>query len=178
MIAMKRRLLLLLLVLVLAAGLDWLDRQPAEFLDRLASIRDICRQHGVEIIPDIFSVGYGGSVLAYDRNLAAVIPFVDTEVFRSGKASLRFEGFGRYEHGHARVMQEVAVRPHRCYRLSCQVKTEGLDSSGGFRIQVLTADGRSLAPFDPRVPSTADWRRVVMGFNSLDYEIVRVYAGA
>jgi len=213
--------------MVFSSGLDWLDRQPAENLDRLASVRDICQQHGVEIVPNIFSVGYGGSVLAYDRNLAAGIPvidaafvvkdgearlesdravrianggfeeydgdrlkgygfhdkpgdvsFVDREVFREGKASLRFQDFGRYEHGHARVMQEVAVRPHRCYRLSCHVKTEGLDSAGGFRIQVLTADGRELAPFDPRIPSTTDWRHVVMGFNSLDYEIVRIYAGA
>jgi len=63
--------------MVLSAGLDWLDRQPAENLDRLASVRDICRQHGVEIVPNIFSVGYGGSVLAYDRNLAAGIPARD-----------------------------------------------------------------------------------------------------
>ncbi|HPC95770.1 MAG TPA: hypothetical protein PLU87_12565 [Sedimentisphaerales bacterium] len=212
--------------MVLSAGLDRLDRQPAEYLDRLAKVRDICRQHGIEIVPNIFSVGYGGSVLSYDRNLAAGIPvcdapflvegnrarldpdaraqianagfeqyeghrltgygfhdrpgevsFVDREVFKSGKASLRFEGFGRYEHGHARVMQEVAVRPHRCYRLSCWIKTEGLDSAGGFRMQVLTPQGRSLAPFDPRVPSTTDWRHVVMGFNSLAHDIVRVYAG-
>jgi len=213
--------------MVLSAGLDRLDRQPSEYLGRLTRVKDICKRHGVEIVPNIFSVGYGGSVLAYDRNLAAGIPvhdapflvegnrarldpdaraqisnagfeqyeghrltgygfhdrpgevsFVDAEVFKSGKASLRFQDFGRYEHGHARVMQEVAVRPHRCYRLSCQVKTEGLDPAGAFRIQVLTADGRSLAPFDPRVPSTTDWRRVVMGFNSLDCEMVRVYAGA
>ena len=213
--------------MVLSAGLDRLDRQPDDYFERLAKIKDLCARHGVEIVPNVFSVGYGGSVLGYDRNLAAGIPvidapfvveggragldsdaptrmanpgfeqyegdrlagyrfhdrpgevsFVDTKVFNSGKASLRFEDFGRYEHGHARVMQEVAVEPHRCYRLRCQVRTEGLEPAGAFRIQVLTEDGRSLAPFDPRVPATSDWREVVMGFNSLDYEKVRVYAGA
>ena len=106
------------------------------------------------------------------------VSFVDEEVFKNGKASLRFENFGRYEHGHARVMQEVKVQPHRCYRLSCWVKTERLEPEGSFRIQVLTSDGRNLAPWQPRVSSTANWQKVVMGFNSLDYDKVRVYVGA
>ncbi len=212
--------------MVLSAGLDRLDRQPPEYLDRLRKIKEFCSAKGVEIIPNIFSVGYGGSVLSYNRNLAAGIPvrdvpfvaaggearfhadrpaeianagfeqyegnrlrgyrfhdrpgevsFVDAAAFHGGKASLRFESFGRYEHGHARVMQEVAVQPYRCYRLSCWVKTEGLEPDGAFRVQVLSVDGRNLAPYDPRVPATTDWRRVTMGFNSLDHDKVRIYAG-
>jgi hypothetical protein len=212
--------------MVLSAGLDHLDKQPPEFLERLAQVKEFCQARGVEIIPNIFSVGYGGSVLAYDRNLAAGIPvknvpflvkngeatlapdrpvrvvnggfeqyegnqfksyrfidrpgevsFADTAVFHGGKASVRFENFGKYEHGHARLMQEIEVQPGRCYRLSCWVKTEGLEPRDAFRIQVLTAKGRDLAPYDPGVPSTTDWRRVVMGFNSLEYDKVNVYAG-
>jgi uncharacterized protein YegJ (DUF2314 family) len=212
--------------MVLSAGLDRLDRQPPEYLDRLAKVKAICDKSRVEIIPSVFSVGYGGSVLAYNRNLAAGIPvvdapfvaaggearfdpdrkvqianagfeqhdgdrlagygfqdrpgevsFVDSTVFRTGAASLRFEGFGRYEHGPARVMQEVAVEPHRCYRLSCWVKTQGLEPKDAFRLLVLGPDGHELAPYDPGVPGTTDWRRVVMGFNSLGCDKVRVYAG-
>jgi hypothetical protein len=102
---------------------------------------------------------------------------VDTSFFLNGKASLRFQNFGKYEHGHARVMQEVKVRPHRCYRLSCWVKTEQLEPKGSFRISVLSSDGRNLAPRDPAIPSTTNWRQVVMGFNSLDYDIARLYLG-
>jgi len=212
--------------MVLSAGLDRLDRQPPDYFDRLGRVKAMCRQGKIEIIPNIFSVGYGGSVLAHNRNLAAAIPvraapfvvkngkarlavarpvtianagfeefeghrlkgyrfhdrpgevsFVDRKVFRSGRASLRFENFGRYEHGHARVMQEIQVRPHRCYRLSCRVKTEALAPEGSFRVQVLSADGRNLAPYDPRVSATSEWRRIVMGFNSLEYDKVRVYTG-
>jgi hypothetical protein len=212
--------------MVLSAGLDQLDRQSAAYLERLARVRQICEDRQVDIIPCIFSAGYGGSVLSHNRNLAEGIPvndvpflvtggqanlvpdratafanpgfeeheghrakgynfhdrpgevsFVDTQVFHTGQASLRFEGFGRYEHGHGRVMQEIAVQPHRCYRLSCWVKTEQLQADGSFRVQVLGLDGRDLAPIDPQIPSTTDWRRVVMGFNSLDCEKVRVYAG-
>jgi len=106
------------------------------------------------------------------------VSFVDSKVYSGGRASLRFENFGRYEHGHARVMQEVEVEPNRCYRLTCMVRAESLEPEGCFRVQVLAMDGRSLAPWDPKVPSTTDWRKVVMGFNSLDYDKVRIYLGA
>jgi len=212
--------------MVLSAGLDRLDKQPVDYFMRLKQVKRICKENKIEIIPIVFSAGYGGSVLSYDKNLAAGIPvrdavflvegarahlvpdesakivnggfeeykggrvagyrfhdkpgevsFVDKQVFKSGKASLRFENFGKYEHGHARVMQEIKVRPHRCYRITCYVKTESLEPAGSFRIQVLTADGRSLAPWDPRVPATSNWRKVVMGFNSLEYDMVRIYLG-
>lgn len=106
------------------------------------------------------------------------VSFVDKRVYNSGRASLRFENFGRYPHGHARVMQEVKVQPHRCYRVSCSVRSEQLEPSRVFKMMVLGTDGRSLAPWDPRIPRTTDWRKVVMGFNSLNYDKVRVYVGA
>jgi len=212
--------------MVLAAGLDRLDRRPQDYFSSLEQVKRICKESNIEIIPIIFSVGYGGSILSQDRNLAAGIPvrdalfvvkdgqanllaepavkivnsdfeqydgnrfrgyrfhdrpsevsFVDKSVFKSGKASLRFENFGKYEHGHARVMQEFKVHPRRCYRLSCWVKTEQLEPYGCFRISVLSSEGRNLAPWDPAVPSTTNWRKVVMGFNSLNYDRVRVYVG-
>ena len=212
--------------MVLAAGLDNLDLQPPEFFERLEQVKHICMQRNIKIIPTGFSVGYGGSVLSHDKNLAAGIAvkdalfvvengtahlvsdppvqiinpgfeeysknrlagykfhdrpgevsFVDREVFKSGKASLRFENFGKYEHGHARVMQEVKVRPHRCYRLTCQVKTEQIEPADSLRVAILSTDGRDLAPLDPAVPSSTDWRKVVMGFNSLNFDTVRIYVG-
>ena len=213
--------------MVLAAGLDRLDGRDPEYFERLKQIRQLCKQQDFEIVPIVLSVGYGGSVLAEDKNLAAGLPvkdalfvvqnnqarfvpgttakimnpgfeqyegsnlkgynyhdrpgevsFIDTRVFNNGRASLRFENFGNYEHGHARLMQEVKVDPHRCYRLSCMVRTESLVPEGAFRIMILSPDGRNLAPFDPGVSSTSDWRRVTMGFNSLDCDRVRIYLGA
>ena len=213
--------------MVLTGGLEYLDRQEPQYFKRLEEVKQICGQHNIEIIPIIFSVGYGGSILSYDKNLAAGITvkdalfvvqnsnahlvsdptvqiansgfeeydgnrltgyafhdrpgevsFIDKEVFKSGKASLRFENFGKFEHGHARVMQEVKVQPNRCYRLSCQVKTEGLEPPGSLQLMVLSPDGRDLAPWEPAVPSSCDWRQVVMGFNSLNFDTVRVYVGA
>jgi hypothetical protein len=212
--------------MVLAAGLDRLDDRSPDYFARLKQVSQLCKQEDFEIIPIIFSVGYGGSILAEDRNLAAGLPvkdapfivednqahlvpgptakitnpgfeqyegnnlrgynfndrpgevsFIDTRVFSGGGASLRFENFGKYQHGHARVMQEVNVEPHRCYRVSCMVRTEALEPEGAFHIMVLSPEGRDLAPWDPKVPSTSDWRQLTMGFNSLDCDKVRIYLG-
>jgi len=211
--------------MVLAAGLDRLDLQPPEYFRRLEAVKAVCKQQGIEIVPIVFSAGYGGSVLAHDRNLAAGLPvrdalfvvkggearlvadpavqianggfeqhkgdrltgfrfhdkpgevsFIDTETFKQGRASLRFEGFGKFPHGHGRVMQEVKVAPHRCYRVSCWVRTDGFEPQRALRIQVYGAHG-PIASHDPRMHGTVDWRRVAFGFNSADHEMVRVYAG-
>ena len=211
--------------MVLAAGLDRLDLQPPEYFRRLEAVKAACKEQGIEIVPIVFSAGYGGSVLAHDRNLAAGLPvrdalfvvkggearlvadpavqianggfeehkggrlagfrfhdkpgevsFIDTETFKEAKASLRFETAGMDGHGHGRVMQEVSVCPYHCYRVSYWARTEGLEPEGAFRVLVL-AGRRSLAPWDPRVPATTDWRKVTFGFNSLGFDKVRLYVG-
>lgn len=213
--------------MVLTGGFDTLDLQKPPYFRRLEAVKEICAQHRVEIIPIIFSVGYGSGVLAHDKNLAEGLPvedapfiargaeariepdaaarivnggfeefernrfkgfrfadepgritFQDTEVFKEGRASLRIENAGKFspEHGHGRIAQEVAVTPRRCYRLSCWVKTDGLKPAGAFKLQVL-AGNRSLAPFEPRLEETGDWRKLTLLFNSLQYDRVNVYAG-
>ena len=75
--------------MVLSAGLDRLDKQPSDYFTRLEQFKQACNQYNIEIIPIIFSVGYGGSILAYDRNLAAGIPVKDALfVVKDEQASL------------------------------------------------------------------------------------------
>ncbi len=212
--------------MALAAGLDRISLRSPDYIRRLHEVKALCEKNRVEIIPLIFSVGYGGSVLGHNRNLAAGIPvkdavfvvkgrearlvadprveivnggfeefqghrlkgyrfhdkpgqitFVDTKTVKEGKASLRLEHFGELDaHGHARIAQELKVHPYRFYRVWCWVKTEGLSPANALRIQVL-AEGRALAPYDPGVPATTDWRHVAMVFNSLCYHRVGLYAG-
>lgn len=212
--------------LVLAAGLDRLDLQPPAYFDRLRQVQNLCRQHELELIPIIFSVGYGGAVLSHDRHLAEGLPvrdalfvvsggearlvadpqpvwvnggmedysgdrlrgyalqeqpgtvsFVDTEIRYEGRAALRFENFTSNANGHGRLMQEIEVRPGRCYRLSFWLKSDQLTPASAFRLQVLGLDGRSLAPWSPQVRPTEDWRQFSWGFNSADRDRVRVYLG-
>ncbi len=175
--------------MLLAAGLDRLDLQPPDYFPRLEQVRKICEGHGVEIIPNIFSAGYGGSVLGHNRNLAAGLPVKDARfVVSGGEARLEpdplvipAKAAGSQEltgnQTQPRAMQEIAVRPQRCYRVSCRVKTENFEPARSFRLQVLAAEGRALAPWEARIPSTADWHKLTMGFNSLGYDKVRIQAG-
>jgi hypothetical protein len=210
--------------MLLAGGLEGVGRWDATRLARLDAVKAACQENRIEIIPIIWSVGYG-SGLGFDRNLAAGLPctdvpfqvegkaarfvpdpglqfanpgfeehngkrmkgyrfhdrpgevsFVDTEIRHGGKASLRFENFGSFPHGHARVMQELTVQPHREYRLSCWVKTENLGPASAFRIQIY-GPKNPIAPVQVRVPATSDWQQVGLVFNSREYSKVKVYAG-
>ena len=104
------------------------------------------------------------------------ISFADTDVKHSGQASLRMENFTANPHGHGRVMQEVRVLPHRCYRVSVWVKTENLQPAGAFAISVLNQD-RSLASLRSSVPPISDWKKIQFLFNSASFDAVRLYAG-
>lgn len=210
---------------VLSAGLDTLCKKSADYFRRLEAVQAACARNKLELIPAVFSVGYGGAALAHDRHLAEGLPvedalfvvqgnearlvpdppvrivnggfedftghrfkgfnfhdqpgqvsFADTQVKHSGQASLRLENFTANPHGHGRVMQEVRVRPRRCYRLSLWVKTEGLQPTSAFQVSVL-AGKRSLAPRTFNLRSTSDWTKLVTVFNSLNFDSVRLYAG-
>lgn len=210
---------------VLSANLDALCKQPPEYFRRLEQIKRACDRLKLELIPAVFSVGYGGGALWHDRHLAeglpvrdalfevrgneahhvpdppvaivnggfeefegnrmrafgfhdepGVVSFPDTQVFHGGRASLRFENFRAQAAGNARVMQEVRVKPYRCYRMSVWVKTENLQPSANLRLLVLAGD-RDLSPRSFNVPATSDWRKLVLTFNSLQNERVLVYVG-
>jgi len=210
---------------VVSFGLDALCKKSPEFFRRLATLQQTCARLKVELIPSVFSIGYGGGLLAHDRHLAeglpvvdapfvvhgreaqfvpdasvrlangdfeqfknnkfrgfnfhdqpGVVSFADTAVKHGGTAALRLENFTANPHGHGRIMQEVRVRPYRSYRLSAWVKTEELQPTHAFMMQVLAGD-RSLAPREFKLAPTADWRQLTMLFNSCSNETVRIYAG-
>ncbi len=210
---------------VFSLGLDSLCKKRPEYFARLEKVYQSCEKLGLEFIPAVFSIGYGGAVLSHNRHLAegflvedavfevsggearlvpdpevrlvnggfeefsgnrlmgyrfhdqpGEVSFVDTQVYRSGKASLRMENFGANPHGHGRVMQEVKVRPRRQYKVTFWVKTEDLQPAGCFRVQVL-AGNRSLSPQEFALPPTTEWQKIVLVFNSLYYDTVRLYAG-
>ena len=212
--------------LVLSAGFDRLDLQPGHYFKRLYVLKDTCQKYGVEIIPIIFSVGYGSSVLAHDPNLAAGLPvknlpfyvrnkevkliltpqiqildgdfgsfrnkeasslnfhdkpgevsFEDRRIFKKGRSSLRFENFGRNRHGHGRLMKEFQVVSNRSYQITCYVKTDKLNPSSAFQVQVYSEENTLLNVIYPNLKSTSNWRKIEIPFNSLDQTLVKFYAG-
>src|SRR5262249_56917774 len=78
----------------------------------------------------------------------------------------------------ARLAQRVRVRPFACYRFSCWVKTRDFAPAGAFRLLALGGGkgGRALTFYEGRLKATEDWRRLEVGFNSLEETEVTLYA--
>lgn len=210
---------------VVSFGLDTLCKKSDDYFRRLRQVQESCDRLKLELIPSVFSIGYGGGILSHNRYLAEGLPvrdalfvvegntarlepdppvqlrnpgyeefrgdmaigwqshdqpgevsFIDTQTFHSGRASLRMENFTANPHGHGRVMQEVAVHPYRCYKLSVWIKTENLQPVSAFLVQVL-AGNQALAPVEFPLKPTMDWTKLVLIFNSHQYDKVRVYGG-
>jgi hypothetical protein len=169
-----------------AAGLDSIDLQLPEYMQRLEKVKAIFREYKLEMVPNIFSAGYGGGILSHDKNLAEGLPVKDA-LFIVKKGEGRIAPDIPVADGGPAVegtwTREVTIRPYRCYRVTFRAKTEGLPStrafsSGAFRLDVRTDDKRNLTPWNARVPATTDWMDVRWGFNSLWYEKVRISIGA
>lgn len=62
---------------VSSLGMDTLCKQSTEWFRRLETFQAACRSNHMEFIPAIFSIGYGGGLLAHDRNLAEGLPVKD-----------------------------------------------------------------------------------------------------
>ena len=90
---------------------------------------------------------------------------IDTTVFHSGKASVRFEDFSGPE-GEVYLAQTLRVQPYRCYRLRAWVKTEGAGPRMAIHLLAFAPDGRGLSYMEPPLPETSDWHEVVWAFNS------------
>ncbi|UCH83255.1 MAG: family 20 glycosylhydrolase [Candidatus Latescibacterota bacterium] len=213
--------------LVLSGSFDGIPKKEEsdEYYGRLRKVDQVCDKYNIELIPLMFSVGYGG-ILTNNRHLAAALPVInmplvvrdgvgvltrdhsigfydggferyetgetpsntfsdkpgtvsviDNTVSKEGNQSLRFQNFTASSDGKARFIKRLSVQPFRCYEISCWVKTEDLDSGSGFMIQVITELGRKLMFWQPKIEDTSDWTEVRTGFNSLDADEVRIYAG-
>ena len=72
---------------VISSGMDTLCKQPPDYFRRLNEVKQVCESNRMELIPAIFSVGYGGGALSHDRNLAEGMPVVNTPFLaRAGEA--------------------------------------------------------------------------------------------
>ena len=170
---------------LMAIGLDSIDLKGPDYLARLESVKDILKQNRLEMIPNIFSGGYGGAILAHDRNLAEGFEVRDLlYTARDGQATLVPEVPLDYTGPAVDRLwtRDLAVKPYRCYRVTFRAKTAGLPetrpfTSGAFRLNVVTPDNRNLTPWNARMPATSDWRETTWGFNTQGYDKVTISIG-
>ncbi|HEX5221184.1 MAG TPA: carbohydrate binding domain-containing protein [Verrucomicrobiae bacterium] len=69
---------------VVSFGLDTLCKRDAPYFRRLEAVRQVCDRNKLELIPTVFSVGYGGGILSHNPNLAEGLPVVDAPFVVSG----------------------------------------------------------------------------------------------
>lgn len=125
-----------------------------------------------------FEAGDGDRVAGLDfQDAAGVVSFLDRNVYKEGRASLRLEHFTQSANRHGRIIKRVSVTPFRCYRVTLWARVEGLEPKRRLYVVARTDDGRVLARWGTVVSRERDWIRIAMGFNSLSYDSVRVDAG-
>jgi hypothetical protein len=86
--------------MVLSSGLDRLEKQSPEFIDRVKKVKAICDEYHLELIPQIFSAGYGSGILAFDRNLAEGLPVTGASfLVKNGEARIEPDATARLQNG-------------------------------------------------------------------------------
>ncbi len=69
---------------VMSFGLDTLCKQSSDYFRRLDELKKACDENRLELIPAVFSVGYGGGALSHNRNLAEGVPVEDAPFLVKG----------------------------------------------------------------------------------------------
>lgn len=112
--------------------------------------------------------------------------FVDTNVFHSGAASVRFEPRpGKDKYGHARFFRHVTLKPGRRYRFSAWVRGEGVHHAFNPVRLAIIVDGEktvngapTYAKGLPFKESDRDWRKVSVTFLTGEAGGAWLYAGS
>ncbi|MFB3828771.1 MAG: hypothetical protein ACE15B_18525 [Bryobacteraceae bacterium] len=152
----------------LAAGVDRIDIAPPEYLDRLARVKKICDENKLELIPSGFNVGYGGAVLAHDRNLAAGMPVKGALFIARGGEAVFAPDSPAFDGGPL-----VKVKPYRCYRVRWRSRRQSPEARG-FSLRAVAPDNRNLLYFESSLGEEP--RDFTWGFNSWYAEEVRIQA--
>ena len=109
---------------------------------------------------------------------AGVVNFADTSVKHSGSTSIRFENFTSNQYGHARIRQEIQVKPWNCYVVSFWLKSSGMSPTDGFNVLVFDQEFDDTLEFlSYGINQTQDWKQYYTVFNSQDNESVNIYFG-
>jgi len=214
-----------------SSGFDALDTKGEDYINRLHHLKAFCDSLGLVIAARCCDVGYNGSLLSHNQNLAEGMPvfnalfvadkagarlvadpavsvpngsfealdgdraegfvygdssagclFVDNEVARTGKSSLRIENLENAGRGAGVLKVSVQVAPNRCYRLRAWIKVQKMGESqpfgsGNLRLTALGAERRQLNYRNIHDPESEDWVEAQVGFNSFENSTVDVSFG-
>src|ERR1017187_8321647 len=85
---------------VVSFGLDTLCKHDADYFRRLSAVQQACEKDHLELIPAVFSIGYGGGILSHNPQLAEGLPVVDAPfVVAGGEAKFLPDATARLANG-------------------------------------------------------------------------------
>lgn len=137
---------------VVSFGLDTLCQHDAAYFWRLEMIQRACERNKLELIPSVFSVGYGGGILSHNLHLAEGLPVVDAPFVVAGNEARfvadptvrvanggfeefngnRFPGFGFHDEPGQISFADAAIK--HSGRASVRLENFGADPHGHGRV--------------------------------------------
>ena len=171
-------------------GFDYLKYWPKERRDRLARIKEICEEAGIEIIPTMWSLGYG-QMQNYDRNVVEGMP-VEGVPFRVDGTNAVYDAASapvqpisaktglQREKQYYRLIKKVSVKPHRRYRYAFEVRTQELVGDRPFMVIAVDATRKKYNERAARkvdIRPTQDWTRCELDFCSAESDAFYLYIG-
>ena len=174
---------------VLACGLEFFSCWPGDRLPRLRAIQKLCEEAGLEIVPSMFSLGYG-SMCNYGISLLEGVPVEGwTYVAKGGRlvpAEARPVDVGKVdrqiEHSMNRLLVgKVPVKDKARYRLSCRMRTKDFSAKRDLQLWALESGRKEfilLASRSFKFKPTQDWTLCEVEFNvPEDVTALSLYAG-
>ena len=175
---------------MLTCGLDFCRFWPRERHERFARIKRVCDDAEMEIIPSIWTLGYGG-LSNYGLTFAEGFPVEDVplvakgtnavlDVSRAWSTNLSATvGFQR-DGGYRRLIKKVKVKPHHHYRYSFEFRTKDLVGDKPFKVIEVDATlktffEREFIKVDYR--PTQDWTPCSLTFSSGESDALYLYIG-
>lgn len=182
-----------------------LDSVIDRYFDNARQVQELARQHHIEIVPALFSMGYSNDLLFHDPNLAEALPVRGVPLVVQGGVAILDDphaptlragdmanldrwswhddnvvpddGAARLPPSdkQARLVQRLTLTPYRQYHIRVRIRTR--EFSAQPEIKVLTGDGRNLQWAYLGVERTQDWTEHHVVFNSLQYDAAAVYFG-
>jgi hypothetical protein len=174
------------------------DLVDAAYRGRVARLRALAAQLGLEIVPGAFQIGRSNVMLGRDPNLAEGVPVRGARfVVRDGEAQLVPDppvslgakpaqadrgvrvavGVATTENtpGPARFRFRVRVAPFRCYHVAVRVRSREFTGTAYVNAVGGAQPLDYIRPLEIR--ATQDWTTYDVVFNSLDHRDVVVFMG-
>ena len=148
---------------------NWDKRARANY----AKARDLCAALGLEIIPGVWGLGYGGPVCYWDPETVEATavkgaPYVcENGRLRFDPQPVSAEAFNTADFGVRQV--KAHLKPFTHYRITFKLKTENLlpDIYHKFRLSCWYKAGGSQL-YDPPMKPTQDWTDVTFTFDTYE----------